>query len=1722
MKAPNCRWWLALCAGLLVMATLFAQVPVRIERAGGTNVLLTWTNSPIPFRLEQADVGNFPSGWTTVLPEPTLTGNDFSLALAATNDARFFRLRERPLVRIASTSPFNGESGVGPTRETIIYFSGKLATNTFLDTAHLHADFGGRRLLSRVELSADRDRVTLFYLEQLPPSARVRVTFDPVGLIDQWNRLVDVDGDGQPGGRALIDFDTLATTPLADTAVSGTVYASEPVPGTNATNFINRPLAGVTITVDGAEESLRAVTDANGQFLLQPAPGGDFFVHIDGRTLTNLAEGIRYPDKDYYPFVGKVWHADAGKTNLAAGTGLIYLPLIRTNTLQSVSATQVTMVTFPPSVLASNPALAGVNLMVPANSLFSDNGSRGGKVGIAPVAPDRLPGPLPPGLEFPLVITVQTDGGENFDAPVPACFPNLPDSVTGQPLPPNSKQSLYSFNHDKGVWEAVGPMTVSADGTMICTDAGVGIRQPGWHGAGPTPFQPPPPGPPPTCNGMKEFAECIARFHAEFAANEAKLRDLYRQGEFICNLRANLLGAVHPDTIECWRSFRVDAEARRRHFLEWALARLNQCRNCPNMPPAFGGLGGSGQPCDGKDTFGECIQGCRAERDAALLSFYENAAASQRACSVLQRTYGSEDSGVIACWKTYNGEYLSGLSEILGRYRTCSMSCKSCDDAPLPSSPMAMRKSLPDTGSVPAQIERLHEEIEILIRPYARSDQAVPALVLGQLAQITAWADALAGGDLAAYYQTNIVISEQLLVGEGSAFGRSFGDEPAYPILYAAAVLRSNEVFFLRGYTAAFAQYSLFVPRDGMLLDVTFYDPRTKKYGVVYPNRNPAAEFRLPSVRMVPLTEDEPDFDSDGIPDMIEQVYGTDALNLDSDGDGVKDGAEITQGTNPLDGRPVRTGIIANVKTPGPALDVCAANQLVVVAEGNTGVAIFKAEPGRNAVITAQVDTPGNAQRVACGGNIVAVADGHAGLAIIDITDPPASRVRFQLNLGGPVQCVAVNGTIAYAGLAAGSAGQIVTVDLLNGRVLDRKNVSGPVNDLALGNEYLYALLLNRIITYPLEAGLPRASSTSVDSPYYSTGNIRLFVGADIAYATHPKGYNTFSLTNPALPALIASLNSGQFGWKQIVPNGSGLAVAAVSPNSTLGNPSDHNVSLYDVSNPTQTDVFLTQFVTPGFARAISIYDGLAYVADDTAGLQIINCRAYDALGVPPTITLTTSAPTNGIEEGKLMRVTAPVSDDVQVRNVEFYVDGQRVLTDGNFPFEHRLLSPKWVAGKSNFIMQALATDTGGNTNWSAPLDIPLFHEMTPPALLLAAPYDGGFLAASAPPIFSARFSEPLDPATVNALNVRITSAGADGTNGTSDDAAVAGELLYREELNSITFTASAPLPVGRYRVALSSNLADRATNPLSNPGNFNFRVVTNYLIAYSVAGSPQGTNWLMLSDGSYDEPITEGEWPRLSPNGRYLAFRRGTQPEMVRRDIWVRDLVSGTEGPVFVVGNFPVGNFVWTGDSAHLIFDYDFLGVTRVDYNGANRTRLGLICNGWWPSLNPVDQSFLFVVPPSPGTVVQYADAGLTQCLDIPNTRSGFSEGYSSSSSWSPDGQRVAFLFGRAASPIPSGLATIYEGNIFTIRPDGSERSQLTFFNFPYPNYISPDYFSPSLVWSPTGDSIVTAGHINGEYGIYRVDTTSGIVTKIKGSMLPINYVGSYFIGAPPSQAAD
>ncbi len=190
-------------------------------------------------------------------------------------------VKDLALTRV-ETSPSQGASGISVTRETIFRFSQPLAANTSLSTDLVFAEVGTRRILSRAELASDRRKITLFYLEPLPASARIRARLDGNRLRDGAGSLVDGDGDGVAGGWMEIQFDTMSSILLPGTAVSGYVYDSASVQ--TPAGPANKPIAGAIISIDGNEQTARAVTDSNGFFLLNPSPAGRFlFTSMDGR-----------------------------------------------------------------------------------------------------------------------------------------------------------------------------------------------------------------------------------------------------------------------------------------------------------------------------------------------------------------------------------------------------------------------------------------------------------------------------------------------------------------------------------------------------------------------------------------------------------------------------------------------------------------------------------------------------------------------------------------------------------------------------------------------------------------------------------------------------------------------------------------------------------------------------------------------------------------------------------------------------------------------------------------------------------------------------------------------------------------------------------------------------------------------------------------------------------------------------------------------------------------------------------------------------------------------------------------------------------------------------------------------------------------------------------------------------------------------------------------------
>ena len=581
------------------------------------------------------------------------------------------------------------------------------------------------------------------------------------------------------------------------------------------------------------------------------------------------------------------------------------------------------------------------------------------------------------------------------------------------------------------------------------------------------------------------------------------------------------------------------------------------------------------------------------------------------------------------------------------------------------------------------------------------------------------------------------------------------------------------------------------------------------------------SSFQIPSLVFRQLIT-PPDADADGLSDDLEFIAGTNFNNPDTDSDGFLDGAEVTQGKNPLDGFLVQTGIIAAGPVPGPALDICTINNIALVACGSQGLAIFNVRSGTAPIRLGVVDTPGTASAVTCYGNLIAIADGAEGLAIIDAADPPASRIIHQIRLGSAVQVVAARGHYVFAGLADGT---IVMVDMFSGTESGRyRGGLGPIEDLGERRGLLYALVSGSLYTLrPNDGDFEMLHRADAPGGRGAGGlRLRLFVGDNFLLATHTSGVNRYSLTIPAAPSHLGNFTNGQFGWKQMVGNGGGLAVATTSPNSTPDGP--HDLDLFNVGAGNTTPAFVRTFETPGLATAVSLYNGLAYVADGSEGLQVINYLAFDVGDQAPAAQLIVDSLNGNVEEGKILSVRVTATDDVQVRNVEFFIDNRAVVLDGNFPYEVGLLAPVRTDTRTSFTLHAVVTDTGGNRTMTPLQTLILVPDATPPRVRVFRPPGGSVIGQL--PAAVATFSEPIRQSTLTAATVVVKEAGPDRILRTADDVIPVNLTWeYQNTTDTLAFRFDGGAAPGLYEVVLSPPLADRAGNPLAADFVSTFRV---------------------------------------------------------------------------------------------------------------------------------------------------------------------------------------------------------------------------------------------------------------------------------------------------------
>ncbi len=253
-----------------------------------------------------------------------------------------------------------------------------------------------------------------------------------------------------PGFRGLppifTEHQVPAPAPGSPTSLVGVIYDEEfkPVPG---------------VTVEIRDASLSAATGPDGRFrFLSGVPSGRITVHLRGDT-------ANVPGKVYPPSLPIFFQVVAGIENRQDGP--IFLPAIDGTSFLDVSPTQG-------GTLTSN-KLPGLALEVGPGQYTFPDGSKTGRLFVSVIEPSNVPMALPNGL-FSMKMISFAPGGGTFNPPARLTMPNVNN------LPPGAQSLMYSYSHRFQDWDLLGSGTVSADGTVIVSDPGVGIKESAWHG----------------------------------------------------------------------------------------------------------------------------------------------------------------------------------------------------------------------------------------------------------------------------------------------------------------------------------------------------------------------------------------------------------------------------------------------------------------------------------------------------------------------------------------------------------------------------------------------------------------------------------------------------------------------------------------------------------------------------------------------------------------------------------------------------------------------------------------------------------------------------------------------------------------------------------------------------------------------------------------------------------------------------------------------------------------------------------------------------------------------------------------------------------------------------------------------------------------------------------------------------------------------------------------
>jgi hypothetical protein len=271
------------------------------------------------------------------------------------------------------------------------------------------------------------------------------------------------------------------------------------------------------------------------------------------------------------------------------------------------------------------------------------------------------------------------------------------------------------------------------------------------------------------------------------------------------------------------------------------------------------------------------------------------------------------------------------------------------------------------------------------------------------------------------------------------------------------------------------------------------------------------------------------------------------------------------------------------------------------------------------------------------------------------------------------------------------------------------------------------------------------------------------------------------------------------------------------------------------------------------------------------------------------------------------------------------------------------------------------------------------------------------------------------------------------------------------------------------------------------------------------------GTIWAINLDGSGDTYVTSGVRPRVTADGRWLAFLRDGSPFGNQGNVWIRDLQSGVEQRLFTNPGYITG-YDWETNGTALVMDYA-CGIWDLNTNGSLSALLSADCFDQAPARNLIDGRLAFhnLNPNSRIAGLYLASTAGSGRQRIVSTVPG-----ASWPAWAPDGGELIFC--------DSNTTNADRGkNLWIVNSDGSGLRQISGFT------DTTNGFPHGAIWSPDDSTLVSAGTIFGTNGLWLIPLTPNH-EECDGApiLLPtspgdaIDFAGSIVVAPPATRVAE